>query len=138
MTVKALFETWTALKDILTDPNLSEDHSDALVNQSMQLIVAMTDTPSNGMTDVLLKLETYGREVEAGPCDECDALLGSALQDRAIIFEQRYRSGQEGRGLAVIDRGEHRPRPPQERYSQNDPGSPYTPRRDQDSRSTHP
>ncbi len=53
MTVKALFQTWTALKDILTDP----------------------------------------REVEAGPCQECDALLDAALRDRALILERRSGPG---------------------------------------------
>jgi hypothetical protein len=133
MTVKALFQTWTALKDILTDPQLAEHHSDLLVDQSMQIMVAMTTTPSIGLMDVLLKLETYGREVEAGPCAECDALLGSALQDRAAIF------GRVGRqGLAAADWDEHRPRPPQERQTPNDPRPPYPTGRDQDSRSSHP
>jgi hypothetical protein len=133
MTVKALFETWTALKDILIDPSLSEDHSDRLVSQSMRIIVAMTSTPSIGMMDVLLKLETYGREVEAGPCAECDALLGSALHDRAIIFSRRA-----GVGIAASNLDEHRPWPPQECQSQNDPGPAYTPDRDQGSRSPYP
>ena len=106
MTIKARYETWTALKDILADPDLSEEHSDVLVNRSMQIIQAMTDTPSAGMMDVMLKLETYGREVEAGPCEECDALLESALSDRAILFSRRDGSGHDGRGFAAIDQGE--------------------------------
>ena len=132
MPIKALFETWNALKDILADPNLSEDHSDVLVNQSMQIIAAMTDAPSNGMMDVLLKLETYGREVEAGPCHECDALLRSALQDRALIFTRRN-------ALAVASAApdEHRLRPPEERRTEDDPGSPYASNRDQGSRFPH-
>ncbi len=93
MTVKALFQTWTALKDILTDPHLPDEHSDLLVDQSMQIIAAMAKTPSAGLMDVLLKLEAYGREVEAGPCQECDALLDAALRDRALILERRSGPG---------------------------------------------
>jgi hypothetical protein len=133
MTVKALFQTWTALKDILTDPHLPENHSDLLVEQSMQIIAAMTNTPSGGLMDVMLKLETYGREVEAGPCAECDALLGSALRDRANILERLGKPE-----VAASGRYEHRRRPLQERSSQDDRCHIYTPRRGEDSRPSHP
>jgi hypothetical protein len=133
MTVKILFKTWTALKDILIDPSLSEHHMNLLVDQSMQIIVAMTNTPSTGLMDVLLKLDTYGREVEAGPCAECDALLASALRDRASLF------GPLGaQGLAAAGWDEHRPRLLPEHETPYDPSPRYAFHRDKDTRSSHP
>jgi hypothetical protein len=133
MTVKALFHTWTALKDMLHDPYLCEDQSDLLADQSMEIIVAMTNTPSAGLMDVLLKLEIYGREVEAGPCAECDALLGSALRERTMILAQLGKPG-----VAASARDEHGPWPPLERRGSHDQRSPYPQYRGEDPRSSHP
>ena len=93
MPIKTLFQTWNSLKEQLIDPHLPEDDMDRLVDQSMQVIQAMAHTPSSGLLDVVLKLEIYGHEVEAGPCDECDALLGSALRDRVAILARLGREG---------------------------------------------
>jgi len=133
MTVKALFQTWTVLKDILNDPYLCEDQSDLLADQSMEIIVAMTNTPSSGLMDVLLKLEIYGREVEAGPCAECDALLGSALRERTMILA---RLGQPG--VAASARDEHGLWPPLERHRRNDQLPPYSQYRGEDPRPSYP
>ena len=105
MTIKALFDQWTSLRALLIDPHLPDDDMDVLADQSMQVLQAMTQTPSTRLADVSLKLETYGREVQAGPCDACDALLGSALRDRmAILGELGYAGGGEAADNAVARR----------------------------------
>jgi hypothetical protein len=133
MSVTTLFHTWNALRRMLINAHLSDDDMDRFVDRSMHVIHAMTRTSSTGLLEVQLKLETYRREVEAGPCDECDALLASALQDRVAILS---RFGQMGRPVGEM--AAHRSADPQECPVQDDvaplyaayrgqnPGSPYS------------
>jgi hypothetical protein len=146
MTVATLFKAWDVIQDMLSDPTLSDDENDTLVDQSRQLILALTHAPATGLVDVLLKLEAYGREVEAGPCEECDALLASAMHDRVLILgrlEQGHKPGlRERSGLAAIARDEHRPphfRPAQQHETVDDQhASPPHSYRGQNPRSAHP
>ena len=133
MTVKALFQTWTALQDLLHDPDLSDEQSDLLANQSMEIIVALTKTPSAGMMDVLLKFEIYGQEVAAGPCAECDALLCSALHERAMILSQLG-----DRGVAAPDQDEHGRWPLAEHPRSHDQRTPCAQCRGEDPRPSCP
>ena len=133
MTIKSLFQTWNRMKEMLIDPHLPDDAADMLADQSMQVIQAMSQTPSTGLMDVLLKLETYGREVEAGPCDECDALLGSALRDRIAILGGL---GHTGRGATPLDEWRHAK--PLERQRHDDVAPVYVAYRGQDPGSPPP
>ena len=133
MSVRTLFQTWNSLKEMLIDPHLSDDDMDRLVDQSMLVIQAMTQTPSAGMMEVQLKLEAYGREVEAGPCDECDALLRSALLDRIAILSRLGHMG-----CLDSERGEHRSAEPQECPDQDDVSLVYAAYRGQNSGSPYP
>jgi hypothetical protein len=133
MSVRTLFQTWTALKRMLINPHLSDEDMDRLVDQSTQVIQAMTHTPSTGLMEVQLKLEAYGNEVEAGPCDECDALLESALQDRIAILNRLSHMER-----LEADLNEHRSAEPQESADQDDIGPVYAAYRGQNPGSPYP
>ena len=108
--IPSLFEAWTALQTLLRRATLPDGVTDRFVDRARDIMVAMTGQAAADWSDIMLKLALYRRELAAGPSEDCDALLASALEDCAPIFRRgEHRDGVEViLGLAAAAAREHR------------------------------
>ena len=109
--ITTLFASWEVLQILLRRATLPDDVTDRFVDRSREIIMAIGRIAAADWSDVVLKLALYRQELRAGPGEECDALLASALQDCEPIFRrgEHLDAVPTVLGLAAAAAREHRP-----------------------------
>lgn len=124
--IPSLFEAWNALQTMLRRATLPDSITDRFVDRARDIMVAMAAQAARDWSDIVLKLALYRRELAAGPSEDCDALLASALEDCAPIFRrgEHLDDVEVILGLAAATAREHRRELPPEQPTFHVPRDP--------------